>query len=109
MMETQNQYRLFMPMLMLAAAVAVWLGFTTMQLIQDRDDLRVAGEKQQLMVEQSQKLRLKAKALGDELLALRDRGNKTATDIIAQMEQQGIKMTAKGAVPEQDAPEQPDQ
>ena len=103
-MEQQNQYRLFMPMLMLAAAVTVWLGFTTMQLIQDRDDLRVAGENQQLMVEQSQKLRIKAKELGDGLLALRDRGNKTAADIIAQMEKQGIKMTAKGAAPEQVTP-----
>ena len=104
-MEQQNQYRLFMPMLMLAAAVTVWLGFTTMQLIQDRDDLRVAGENQQLMVEQSQKLRLKAKELGDQLLTLRDRGNKTAADIIAQMEKQGIKMSLKGKAPEQAAPE----
>ena len=108
MMEQQNQYRLFMPMLMLAAAVAIWLGFTTMQLIQDRDDLRVAGENQQLMVEQSQKLRLKAKELGDQLLTLRDRGNKTAADIIAQMEKQGIKMSLKDGSPEQAAP-QPEQ
>jgi hypothetical protein len=105
-MEQQNQYRLFMPMLMLAAAVAVWLGFTTMQLIQDRDDLRVAGENQQLMVEQSQKLRLKAKALGEQLVALGDRGNKTAADIVAQMEKQGIKLTpaatVEPATPEED-------
>jgi len=103
-MEQQHQYRLFMPMLMLAAAVAVWLGFTTMQLIQDRDDLRVAGENQQLMVEQSQKLRLKAKELGEQLVALRDRGNQAATDIVAQMEKQGIKLAPAAAV-EPSAPE----
>ena len=103
-MEQQNQYRLFMPMLMLAAAVAVWLGFTTMQLIQERDDLRVAGENQQLMVEQSQKLRLKAQELGKELVALSQRGNKTAADIVAQMEKQGIKL-APAAPAEPVAPE----
>lgn len=91
-MEQQNAYRPFMPMLMLAAAVAVWFGFTTMQLIQDRDELRVAGENQQALIEQSQQLRSKVKVLADKLDALRAQGNRNAADILGQLEKQGINL-----------------
>ena len=91
-MQQNTVYRPFVPFLMLAVSVAVWLGFSTMQLMQERDDLRAAGEKQQLLVEKSNKLRLQMGAIGDELLKLRDQGNPGATEILSQLEKSNIKL-----------------
>ena len=107
-MQQNTVYRPFVPLLMLAAAVAVWLGFSTMQLMQERDDLRAAGEKQQLLVDRSNKLRTQMADIGKELLKLRDQGNSGATEILRQLEKSNIKLdhrvtdapaTADGAPP----------
>lgn len=107
-MQQNTVYRPFVPLLMLAAAVAVWLGFSTMQLMQERDDLRAAGEKQQLLVDRSNKLRTQMADIGEELLKLRDQGNSGATEILRQLEKSNIKLdhrvtdaptTADGAPP----------
>lgn len=92
-MATQNDYRPFMPLLMLAAAVAIWFGFTTMQLIQERDELRVAGENQLSRIENAQRLRANVQSLNAQLQALRDRGNRNAIEILEQLEKQGIDLS----------------
>ena len=91
-MQQNTVYRPFVPFLMLAISVAIWLGFSTMQLMQERDDLRAAGEKQQLLVEKSNKLRLQMGAIGDELKKLGDQGNPGASEILRQLEKSNIKL-----------------
>jgi hypothetical protein len=91
-MQQNTVYRPFVPLLMLAASVAVWLGFSTLQLMQERDDLRNAGEKQQLLVDQSTKLRSQMAAIGEQLATLRDQGNVGATEILRQLDQSNIKL-----------------
>jgi len=92
-MQENTVYRPFVPMLMLAAAVAVWMGFSTMQLMQERDTLRVTGEKQQILVDQSTKLREQLGKIGEQLNTLREQGNPGAIEIMAQLEKAGVKVT----------------
>ena len=91
-MQQNTVYRPFVPLMMLAAALVIWLGFSTMQLMQDRDDLRLAGEKQQTLVDQSSKLRAQLSAIGNSLIDLREQGNPNATEIMNQLEKSGFKM-----------------
>ena len=110
-MQQNTVYRPFVPLLMLAASVAVWLGFSTMQLMQERDDLSAAGEKQQLLVERSNKLRMQMGAIGDELKKLRDQGNAGASEILRQLEKSNIKLDhrlADNPDARSDAPAAPD-
>ena len=94
-MQENTVYRPFVPLLMLAASVAIWMGFSTMQLMQQRETLQAAGEKQQLLVDQSTKLRTQLSSIGQQLVVLRDQGNPAATDILAQLEKAGIKLDSK--------------
>jgi len=108
-MEQNTVYRPFIPMLMLAAAVVVWLGFATMQLMQERDDLQSAGEKQQTLVDQSTKLRSQLGTIAEKLTQLREQGNPGAREILTQLEKSGIKLDRKvnTGSGEQDSPPQP--
>ena len=94
-MEQNTTYRPFVPMLMLAVSVAVWMGFSTMQLMQERDALQATGEKQQMLVDQSTKVRKQLGAIGEQLAKLHQQGNRGATEIVEQMEKNGIKMGLK--------------
>ena len=102
-MQENTVYRPFVPLLMLAASVAVWMGYSTMQLMQQRDALRAAGEKQQLLVDQSTKLRTQLGSIGQQLVLLRDQGNPAATDILGQLEKAGIKLDSKTKPAEEDS------
>jgi len=102
-MQKDTVYRPFVPMLMLAASVAVWMGFSTMQLMQQRDALQAAGEKQQILVDKSTKLRTQLGNIGEQLVKLRDQGNPGATDILAQLQKAGIKLEHKAKTGAEDS------
>ena len=94
-MQENTVYRPFVPLLMLAASVAVWMGFSTMQLMDQREALQTAGEKQQPIIDKATKMRSQLGSIGEQLASLRDQGNPGAIDILDQLQKAGIKLNRK--------------
>ena len=85
-MQQNTVYRPFVPMLMLAVSVAVWMGFSTLSLMKQRNVLSDAQERQQIQIHKSIKQRAQLSDFRDQLTKLRDQGNSGATELVKQLE-----------------------
>ena len=96
-MSKQKNYRAFVPLMLLAAAVTSWLGYATMQLMQEREDLRLNGEKQQPVIEQAGKIRAQVQTISEGLQTLSEQGNDNAAETLRRLEAMGIRLRRKEA------------
>ena len=104
-MSNRTRYRPFVPMMILAAAVAAWLGFTTVQLQQERETLRVSGENLETRLKTATLVRTQLLNISDQLRVLRDQGNGNAAEILNKLEAQGINLPSGKAGPATVSPE----
>ncbi|MCK6370074.1 MAG: hypothetical protein L6Q83_01910 [Gammaproteobacteria bacterium] len=80
----------FVPLLLLALAVAGWSVFQTTQLVRERANIAAAIDQQATQVEQSQKLRTRLESLATRTALLARDGNANATLMVEELRRRGI-------------------
>jgi hypothetical protein len=81
---------LLVPVGLMAAALVLFFGFQSSQIIRERAMLQETKAQQQPTLEQGQKVQQQLEALSFGTLKLADEGNKNAKAIIARMKELGI-------------------
>lgn len=89
----------FVPVLLGLAAVFVWLGFQTLQLIDSREALQAARSGQQAAVDSAAKLRASLDTVAADTQRLADSGNTNARTLVAELGRRGITINPAGAAP----------
>jgi hypothetical protein len=80
----------FLPVLLLALAVAGWSGFQTAQLLKERDNMRATIAAQEKNVQDSKKLRDALDTVAREVAQLADGGNQNAKLIVDELRKRGV-------------------
>jgi hypothetical protein len=80
----------FIPLALLALAVLIWVGFQTVQLIGERQRLFAAVESQDVLVQNSQKLRVNLDSLATETAKLAEQGNASARLLVEELRKRGV-------------------
>ena len=80
----------FIPLLILALAVAGWATFQMTQLLRERDALETARSGQDRLMENSKKLRDQLDGLARETQLLANKGNAGARLIVDELKKRGI-------------------
>jgi hypothetical protein len=80
----------FLPVLLLALAVAGWSGFQTAQLLKERDNMRATIAAQEKNVQDSKKLRDVLDTVARETAQLADGGNQNAKLIVDELRKRGV-------------------
>jgi hypothetical protein len=89
----------FLPVLLLALAVAGWSGFQTAQLLKEGDNMRAAIAAQEKNVQDSKKLRDALDTVARETAQLADGGNQNAKLIVDELRKRGITINQNLAPP----------
>lgn len=93
------QQSLFLPMLLASLALVGWLGFQTMQLVNEREALQAAYASQQQTVDNAAKLRASLDALAADTQRLADSGNPNAKLLVDELRKRGITISTTPKTP----------
>ena len=85
----------FIPLLILALAVAGWGAFQLTQLLRERDSLDVARTNQERPMENSKKLRDQLDGIARETQLLANKGNAGAKLIVDELKKRGITISTE--------------
>lgn len=85
-----------LPLLLVAAAVLLALIVTTLQLVDERNQLVQLREAQAPQLREASQFRDRLRAIGSETARLADGGDVTAKKIVDAMKQQGVTLQAPG-------------
>lgn len=88
-------YGLFLPGLLLSAALVMWFGFQTTQLIEERKRLTEVSASQEELHGKALKLRSQVKALAEGTLQLAQAGNANAAEIVGALKARGIELKSE--------------
>ena len=80
----------FVPLLVLALAVAGWSGFQTIQLLKERDAMRATMAAQDKTIQDAKKLRDALDNIARETALLADQGNQNAKLIVEELKKRGV-------------------
>lgn len=80
----------FLPLVLLAAAVVAWTGFQTLQLWRERDALAATRLSQERPLENSKKLREQLDTIAKETQLLANKGNAGARLIVDELKKRGV-------------------
>jgi hypothetical protein len=86
-----------LPLLLTLAALLIWFGFQTFQLIVERNSLSALQASFDSALQESQKMQGQLQALVTKTVELADQGNAAAKGALAELEKRGIPL--KGAAP----------
>jgi hypothetical protein len=86
------------PLWLTLAALLIWFGFQTFQLIVERNSLSALKTSFDAGVQESQKMQSQLQALINKTVELSNEGNAAAKTAVAELEKKGIPI--KSAVPE---------
>ena len=86
----RGERSVFIPLLILALAVAGWGAFQLTQLLRERDSLDVARTNQERPMENSKKLRDQLDGIARETQLLANKGNAGAKLIVDELKKRGI-------------------
>lgn len=89
----------FLPMLVLALALAGWFLFQSVQLMHERAAMREAIANQEKQMQESKKLRDSLDTIPKGTAALADAGNPNARLIVDELKKRGITITPKAPAP----------
>ena len=92
-------YGPFLPLLILAVAVAIWFGFQSYEMWKERDALATAFTAQDKPLAESQKLRDSLDTIAREVAQLADKGNPSAKLVVDELRRRGITIDPKGPPP----------
>lgn len=93
--DAKTAYSAFVPVLLLGIALVGWLGFQTVQLVAERNQLSVQALAMAAPMENAAKLRAQGDALVNATQALATQGNANAQRMVAELQRQGITIKAK--------------
>ena len=91
-------------MLLLALALLASLGFKTLSLVNEAQQLKTAIAGQKRLIEAGQQIRSQLQELAGQTLALADAGNANAATVIDEIGKKGINL--KGTHATTDAPDE---
>jgi hypothetical protein len=89
----------FIPLLVLALAVAGWFCYQTAQLAREGDNLQTARAAQDRSVQESKKLRDSLDAIARDTALLADKGNAGAKLIVDELRKRGVTINPNVAPP----------
>ncbi len=88
----------FVPILLTTLAVLGWLGFQTLQLLEDRDTIQAARVAQQQTVDNAGKMRASLDALAADTQRMAETGNVNARTLVEELEKRGVTINANASI-----------
>jgi hypothetical protein len=88
-----------LPLLLVALAMFLWLGFQTVGLVHDSQSLAAIHESQDQPLQETARLRDAANSLGADVAILAQQGDAGAKQVVAEMANQNIKLEPPGTAP----------
>lgn len=85
----------FVPVLLMGVALAGWLGFQTVQLVVERNQLNAQTAALVAPLENAAKLRAQGDALVNATQALANQGNANAQRMVSDLQRRGITIKTK--------------
>ena len=86
----RSPYSPFVPVLLMGVALVGWLGFQTVQLVAERNQLSAQTTAMAPTLENAAKLRTQGDALVNATQALASQGNPNAQRMVAELQRRGI-------------------
>ena len=87
----------FVPILLTTLAVLGWLGFQTLQLLEDRDTILAARVAQQQTVDNAGKMRASLDALAADTQRMAETGNVNARSLVDELKKRGVTINANAS------------
>ena len=91
----RGERSVFVPLVILALAVAGWAAFQMTQLLRERDSLDAARTNQERPMENSKKLRDQLDGIARETQLLANKGNAGAKLIVDELKKRGITISTE--------------
>lgn len=88
-------YSAFLPLVVLSAALMLWLGFQSVQLIGERSNLVATQDSQEASVIAAAQVRSSLDALASSTKKLADQGNSNAKTIVEELAKRGITISGE--------------
>ena len=88
----------FVPILLTTLAVLGWLGFQTLQLLDDQDTIQAAHVAQQQTVDNAAKMRASLDALASDTQRMAEAGNVNARTLVDELEKRGVTINANASI-----------
>ncbi len=85
-----QEYGIFLPILLGLLTLVIWFGFQTSQLLRERDNLNTLSANQQAIYGNAQKLRMQLDALAAGTARLAQQGNQNAQQVVTALSAKGI-------------------
>ena len=87
---TENERNPFLPILIILITLALWFGFQTYQLLQEKNNLSIFSTNQETVYKNAQKMRAQLDVLASGTSKLAQEGNTNAQKIVSALAQRGI-------------------
>jgi len=100
-LEGPQRSRLWPAVVLLTAALLLWTGFQTFQLIRERGTLQSIRAAQEPTIQQAVKLRGQLDSIAKRTLELAQQGNAGAATIVEELAKRGITIKLDAATPAQ--------
>ncbi|MEL0083962.1 MAG: hypothetical protein VW985_13115 [Gammaproteobacteria bacterium] len=89
---TERSFSPYLPLFLLALAVLTNLGFQTINLANEAEQLKTAIAGQQKAIEEGQKMRSQLQQMSRQALELANGGNSNAAELLEAMRKKGVKI-----------------
>lgn len=96
---SSRSYSTFLPLAVLSAALMLWLGFQSVQLIGERSILLATQDSQEASVIAAAQIRSSLDALASSTKRLADQGNSNAKTIVEELAKRGVTISTESNKP----------
>jgi len=93
-----------LPLILTLAALIVYFGFQTLQLLGERSNMTVVKSNQEAAIQEAQKVQAQFKNLVDKTSELADQGHAGAKMVMEELLKRGVSSAPQGMPPETKAP-----
>jgi hypothetical protein len=93
-----------LPLIVLLAAVTIYFGFQTLQLLSERGNLGAVKSNQETAMQEAQKVQTQFKTLVTKTGQLADQGHAGAKMVMEELQKRGVGVAPEGTPPEARAP-----
>ena len=94
--QTAHSPGILIPLALFALSMLLWMGFQTVQLVRERENLQSSLSGQESMVQNSQKLRRSLDGLATRTARLAEGGNANAKLLVDELKKRGVTIDANG-------------
>jgi len=93
-----------LPFILTLAALIIYFGFQTLQLVGERSNMTVVKSNQEAAIQEAQKVQAQFKNLVDKTSELADQGHAGAKMVMEELLKRGVSSAPQGMPPETKAP-----